>query len=110
MRCKEVPGISAADAARMRLHAAFLEKRRLYNRRYMRRRRADPSRQSAEMARRQEWHYARKIRDSKEREQTDRMCGFCGVKQPVTNIARLQVSEIAPYGYVTVRVPYCGEC
>ena len=95
---------------------AFLEKRRQYNRRYMRAWRADPLHQSREHENRERWNYERKLREAQSdripytNELGERVCGLCRQQPQVTEILRLQVCEGAPRGYVEVRIPYCGEC
>jgi hypothetical protein len=95
---------------------ALLEKRRRYNRDYMRRWRSDPTHIAREHEIRQQCYYGRKERAEKEKrppftnDQGEPVCGFCRKNAPVTQIIRLRVCEEAPEGYVEVGIPYCGEC
>ena len=109
--------ISPARGAPLgRARQPLLEKRRRYNRLYMRSWRADPRHRARERAHRQQWHYERKLRDSLRAHHPyadDRgfpVCGFCRKHPPVTKVWRLEIRDLAPRGYVEVRVPYCGEC
>lgn len=103
-----------ADSARLR--SALLEKRRRYNRLYMRAWRADPAHLAVERANRERWHYERKLRNalsagvSAAEKHATFLCGFCRKLPPVTRVRRLEIRHLAPRGYVEVRVPYCGEC
>lgn len=107
---------SAVAADRMdRARRAPLEKRRRYNRLYMRAWRTHPANITAERQNRARWHYQRKLREALQRtEDSDKkvnpVCGFCRKQQPVTKVWRLEIRDLAPRGYVEVRVPYCGEC
>jgi len=95
---------------------ALLEKRRRYNRRYMRAWRADPLHRSRDRENRERWNYERKLREAQSdripytNERGERVCGLCRRQPPVADILRLQICEGAPGGYVEVRIPYCGEC
>lgn len=95
---------------------ALLEKRRRYNRLYMRGWRADPAHSARERANRERWHYERKLRtalhvsDSNADGRPVSTCGFCRKNPPVTRVWRLEIRDLAPRGYVEIRVPYCGEC
>jgi hypothetical protein len=113
--------IVAADSAQgrghySRLRAALLERRRRYNRLYMRQWRADPTHEAREREHRQQWYHARKERDAREKpapftnERGESVCGFCRANPPIGQVLRLQICELAPKGYVEVRIPYCGEC
>jgi hypothetical protein len=101
-----------AEWARM----TFLEKRRTYNRLYMRSWRADPRHRARDRDNRERWHYERKLRDALRaqhfysEEHAVSVCGFCRRNPPVTKVLRLEIRDLAPRGYVEVRVPYCGEC
>lgn len=81
-----------------------LEARRLYNREYMRRWRADPHHRELERASRERGQDSRKFRKAA---QGRRLCGFCHQRPPKEEVLRLFP---APTGYVEVRVPYCGDC
>lgn len=113
MRCNTLSVISTRGLARAeRARNAFLQKRRIYNRLYMRSWRADPRNRACEREHRAQWHYARKLRDfdSHASDLGDPVCGFCHKNPPVTKVWRLEIRDLAPRGYVEVRVPYCGEC
>ena len=103
-----------ANSARLR--SVILKKRRRYNRLYMRAWRADPAHLAAERANRERWHYERKLRNalstsvSAEEKRATLFCGFCRKLPPVMRVRRLEIRDLAPRGYVEVRVPYCGEC
>jgi len=92
------------------------EKQRLYKREYMRRWRASLGRQTSERARRRSAYYARKERellaDASPVCDPDgaALCGYCGIRRAVEDVARLEISADAPDGYVKVRIPYCGHC
>jgi hypothetical protein len=100
----------------LRAQHAFIEKRRRYNRLYMRSWRADPRHQACERANRERWHYDRKIREALRAQlacadvHADPVCGFCRKSPPITKVWRLEIRDLAPRGFVEVRVPYCGEC
>jgi hypothetical protein len=117
MLCSSFPAkLGGGHASAARTHRLFLEKRRIYNRLYMRSWRADPRHRACEREHRQQWHYARKLRDAlrvHHPHANDRgcpVCGFCRKNPPVTKVWRLEIRDLAPGGYVEVRVPYCGEC
>jgi hypothetical protein len=99
-----------------RAQRAFLEKRRKYNRLYMRSWRADPRHQACERENRERWHYERKVREALRAQlacagvHAVPVCGFCRKNPPVTKVWRLEIQDLAPRGFVEVRVPYCGEC
>ena len=98
------------------LNHALLEKRRRYNRLYMRLWRANPAHRAAELANRARWHYARKLRQALQvvgadlAQDTTLVCGFCRTAPSITKVWRLEIRDSAPGGYAEVRVPYCGEC
>jgi hypothetical protein len=103
--------ISRSERARR----AWLAERRKYNRLYMRAWRAQPANSAAERRNRARWHYERKLREALRRDlhvtkRAEPVCGFCRKLAPVTQIWRLEIRDLAPRGYVEVRVPYCGEC
>ncbi len=109
--------ISLGNYAREdRERRALIEKRRRYNRLYMRSWRADPRHQAFERANRERWHYERKLRNASRiyhpycDDNGDPVCGFCRKTPVVTRVQRLEIRDCAPRGYVEVRVPYCGEC
>jgi hypothetical protein len=78
-----------------RVRKALLEKRRKYNRLYMRSWRADPSHQASERENRQRWHYERKLRETLRahhrcaNDRGDALCGFCRKSPPITKVWRL---------------------
>jgi len=92
------------------------EKQRLYKREYMRRWRASLGRQTSERARRRSAYYARKERQllaaASHAWESDgtALCGYCGIRRAVEDVARLEISDTARDGYVEVRIPYCGHC
>jgi hypothetical protein len=96
--------------------AAFLEKRRQYNRRYMRARRANPDHRLNDHRNRQRWEYERKKRavSTEKRTHTNghgkSVCGLCGQRPSVVEVVRLKICDAARAGYVEVRMPYCGQC
>ncbi len=100
----------------VRMQRTFIEKRRTYNRLYMRSWRADPRHQACERENRERWHYERKLREAlRARDRSadvhaGPVCGFCRKSPPVTKVWRLEIRDLAPRGFVEVRVPYCGEC
>jgi hypothetical protein len=117
MGCNCFTVISRASRAPVgRARQPLLERRRRYNRLYMRSWRADPRHRARERAHRQQWHYERKLRDSLRAydpyagARGDPVCGFCRKSPPITKVWRLEIRDLAPRGYVEVRVPYCGEC
>jgi hypothetical protein len=117
MRCNCFTAISSGSRALVvGMRHPLLEKRRRYNRLYMRSWRADPRHRARERAHREQWHYERKLRDSLrpyDPYADDRgvpVCGFCRKHPPVTKVLRLEIRDQAPRGYVEIRVPYCGEC
>jgi ribosomal protein L32 len=109
-------GWHAGAPAAEHLRRTLLDKRRRYNRLYMRAWRADPAHTASERANRARWHYQRKLRealrDSKvgTEKVAHPVCGFCRRYPPVAIVRRLEIRDLAPTGYVGVRVPYCGEC
>jgi hypothetical protein len=94
----------------------LVEKRRRYNRLYMRGWRADSAHSARERANRERWHYERKLRNalrvsaSNTENRSIPTCGFCRKNRPITRVWRLEIRDLAPRGYVEIRVPYCGEC
>lgn len=117
MRCKSISGTSFEDRSRAENRGEeFLEKRRTYNRLYMRAWRADPRRRTHELHSRQRWDYQRKLRSvhREPRPFTDNsgvpVCGFCRKDPPVRDVMRLRISADAAARFVPVRVPYCGHC
>ncbi len=102
-----------------RIRGARLDaiRRRLYNRNYMRRWRADAVHLALERSNRRRWHYERKLREATNNEVDDRtgrqapgVCAYCGKHAHGKDVVRLVVCEGAPEGFVEVRVPYCGKC
>jgi len=112
---RESPPSNDSNEAEKAARGAWIDKRRRYNRLYMRRWRANPAHEALERASRRQQYIERKRREAaaKARFTNDRgeaVCGICGVNPPVTVVPRLVVSESSPDGYLEVRVPYCGEC
>jgi hypothetical protein len=98
-----------------RARREWLVERRRYNRIYMRAWRAHPANIAAERRNRARWHYQRKLHEAlrhppDESKHAAAICGFCRKQAPVTMVRRLEIRDLAPRGYVEVRVPYCGEC
>jgi hypothetical protein len=99
-----------------RAQSALVAKRREYNRLYMRSWRADPRHQAYERTNRERWHYERKLRNAMRihhpyfDDHGHPVCGFCRRGPVVERVARLEIRDLAPRGYVEIRVPYCGEC
>ena len=117
MRCSGVTSISFGDRSRVEKGSReFVERRRAYNRLYMRAWRADPHHREGELRNRQRWHYERKLRSvqSDHRPFTDDVghpvCGFCRKDPPVREVMRLRISLDAAARFVPIRVPYCGNC
>jgi hypothetical protein len=96
--------------------AAFLEKRRQYNREYMRARRANPDHKLNERQNRERSEYERKRHAASAAKRTctngdgKSVCGLCGQRPSVVEVVRLEICETARAGYVEVRMPYCGQC
>ena len=51
-----------------------------------------------------------RVRPRMQRIDSDPYCGFCRKNRPITRVWRLEIRDLAPRGYVEIRVPYCGEC
>lgn len=107
------------ESARRRIRGLGFDanRRRLYNRLYMRRWRADALHLALERANRRRWHYERKLRQATNNEvdirtgrQTPRVCAYCGKYAHGKDVVRLVTCESAPEGFAEVRVPYCGKC
>jgi len=105
-----------SDALRTNRDLAIAARRRAYNRAYMRAWRADPRHRIRERATRQHAYYARKLRDAlrERRPFTDDygrpVCGLCRKLPPIYVVSRLRICDHTRGGYVSIRVPYCGEC
>jgi hypothetical protein len=117
MRGKPVTGSwFRGKASSEHVQEALLERRRRYNRRYMRHWRANLAHEALEREKRRQWYYERKAREAWEKlppftnNRGEPVCGFCWKRPPVTQILRLRISENGPHGYVQVRIPYCGQC
>lgn len=117
MQCNRFSAHSSDDRAQtVRAQRALIDKRRRYNRLYMRSWRADPRHQACERENRERWHYERKLREALRAhapcadDHGNRVCGFCRKSPPITKVWRLEIRDLAPRGFVEVRVPYCGEC
>lgn len=119
------PGVTSAghptngELARRRVRGVRPDanRRRLYNRHYMRRWRADVLHLALERANRRRWHYERKLREARNNEvdgrterPTPRVCAYCGKHAHGKDVVRLVACESTPEGFVEVRVPYCGKC
>ena len=117
MRCNPASDISCGDReAQQENHDESRERRRLYKRNYMRRWRANPSRQAENRESRQRAYYAqkalraRRYPDPYTNLRGERVCGYCGNRPAVDDVFRLQICEHAPEGYIEVLIPYCGQC
>ena len=117
MRVNRSTGHSSDNCgALQKAESTFLERRRRYNREYMRSWRADPRHRTHERDNRKRWHYQRKVRalrSSYGPSASDRgqpVCGLCRKNPSLTEIVRLRISENAPHDYVEMRIPYCGQC
>jgi hypothetical protein len=117
MQGKPVTGsLFQEKALSQHIQEALLERRRRYNRRYMRRWRADPAHEALEREKRRQWYNERKAREARDQllpftnDRGEPVCGFCWKSPPVTQIVRLRICESVPQGYVEVRIPYCGQC
>lgn len=117
MRGRPVTGSSfRKEASLEQTQKALLEQKRRYNRRYMRRWRADPAHESLEREKRRQWYYERKAREAPEKlppftnDRGEPVCGFCRRSPAVTQILRLGACGGVPGGYVELRIPYCGQC
>jgi hypothetical protein len=117
MRCSGVSRIFFRDQSRVEKGSReFVERRRAYNRLYMRAWRADPRHREGELRNRERWDYERKLRraEGEPRPFTDEVgrpvCGFCRKDPPVREVMRLRISLDAAARFVPIRVPYCGNC
>jgi hypothetical protein len=86
-------------------HSRLLAQRRKYNRKYMRRWRANPKNQRRERLSRRGWLETRKI--GRVARRTGRVCGFCHLRAARSEVIRLRP---AANGFVEVRMLYCGQC
>ena len=119
MPSNDVASLSSAnDVERKNPKSADIEERRRYNRKFMRRWRADPFNHAVERKKRREWYYERQKqrppgegpRRNCAAEMKKGVCGLCWRRPAVTTIVRLQIREGASGEYAQVRIPYCGEC
>jgi hypothetical protein len=91
-------------------------RRRIYNRRYMRKWRSRPG--NLEGQRRKKRNDDREINEATPRKNPAALvekpraalCAICHSRKAVEQISRLVASEVAASGYVEVRIPYCGKC
>jgi len=92
------------------------EERRQYNREYMRRWRSHADHQRDERGRRRRSYYQRKslaaLQDAGPGAGCEdrNICGFCRLKRSVGAVERLLINEDEPSGFISILVPYCGEC
>ena len=97
-------------------NGAALDARRIRNKSYMRRWRANANRRNRERVRRVARYSelkglaARPESQKSNHEGTEGVCMICRRRPPVCEIARLRVCESAASGFEEVLVPYCGEC
>jgi hypothetical protein len=117
MHHNRLSAMSPMERARLlSVRDALIKKKRRYNREYMRSWRAVPGHQARERENRERWHYERKLREALRAhhrcagDHREPLCGFCRKSPPITKVWRLEVRDLAPRGFVEVRVPYCGEC
>jgi hypothetical protein len=96
------------------------ERRRQYNRNYMRRWRANPQHAQREGENRRRAYWRIKLsgadgadsvesRMSTTQKPQRNLCGFCGHRPSVTRISRLQISTPSA-AFVPIEIPYCGQC
>jgi len=92
------------------------EERRAYNRRYMRRWRADPHHTAREQLNRRRAYHSRKLRTARtsggryRNLQGEVFCAFCRKRPSTTLVTRLKSSVSDALRYVEIRMPYCGDC
>jgi hypothetical protein len=117
MRVRRLRAVrSKAETLREKADDKFIERRRRYNRRYMRGWRADPKHRLNERENRQRLHYERKVRGTEvsrapfTNDGGKPVCGLCRKNPAIEEVVRLQVSKTTPCGFVELRIPYCGEC
>jgi hypothetical protein len=98
-------------------NGAARDARRLRNKSYMRRWRANAKRRNRERARRVVWYSERKGLAASNRRSPEgtqdavvAVCMICRRRPSVREITRLRVCESAPSGFEEVLIPYCGEC
>ena len=98
--------------------ALLRERRRRYNRKYMRRWRANPHHAEREGERRRRAYWRIKLSgadgaadttDGAQRKPPATLCGFCGRRPPITRITRLQIAPPSSE-FVPIEIPYCGQC
>jgi hypothetical protein len=105
-----------SDEARLR------ERRRAYNRAYMRRWRANPRHAEQEGERRRRDYWRIKLRGADDgaaqsvdttegapRQPRSTLCGFCGHRPSITRITRLKIT-LPSSEFVPIDIPYCGQC
>jgi hypothetical protein len=85
-----------------------LEKRRRYNREYMRKWRTDPVHRKRECQYRLRHSLLRKVKLLPvTRSGATKRCAFCKQRQPITTVHRLAPS---PRGFLSIYLVYCGQC
>ena len=84
---------------------AAARERRLRNREYMRRWRADPLHRQSERIHSTNWRRGRNLQDPHHPGPT--VCGFCHRRRSRSVVPRLRPVET---GFVEVQMPYCGLC
>jgi hypothetical protein len=110
---KRIETVSMGERAADR---AVLDARRMRNKSYMRRWRANAKRRDRERIRRVARYSelkslaARPGSQKNNHEGTEGVCMICRRRPPVREITRLRVCESAPGGFEKVLIPYCGEC
>jgi hypothetical protein len=94
----------------------LVEEKRVYNRSYMRRWRADPRHAAREQLNRRRSYRRSKMRPSRKPLSGDRdsrgelFCGFCRKRRPIMLVTRLKSPAGEASRYVEIRIPYCGQC
>jgi hypothetical protein len=105
----------ADDGTRRSENAASgIARRRKRNREYMRRRRADPTRNAQEQDQRKNRQHSTSASSASISanvpQPMGRVCAICHLRAAVEEITRLEPSELTRGGYVQVKLPYCGRC
>ena len=110
------PGKSFSDRGSDELSDLWiLEQKRRYIREYMRRWRARPDHQQLEHENRRRSYRQRKLTGAagaphSQANSAAPLCAICRKRPSIKTIVRLRLLDEAPYNYVEMHVPYCGEC
>lgn len=100
---------------RRRIEAAS-EDHRGYHRKSVRRLRAEPRRRHRQHQKSKRQYPLHKSEGMREHlkpppdELVEQVCGLCGLRAAVSDIARLLMSDTTASGYIERRIPYCGQC